>query len=129
MQEKIVHPNVEAIAFDDYASSALVVKDCIHNGVKYEFYGVQWYEIRACARQDLLMRIDNFERSPCPPVPISDVIAVHVPERNAVVLKGLKSGPHDYDFSYQQWDVICRVSSNELYGRLKSHVRSRKQTH
>lgn len=121
MSSKKIHPVIDAVAFEDYARNALFVQDDCVDGVRYEFDGKQWAEISKSARQDLMMRIDNFERSPAPPLPITDAIAIHVKERNAVVVKGLASPPREYDFSYQQWDVICRASSNELYQRLSEH--------
>ncbi|WP_090393369.1 hypothetical protein [Enterobacter sp. NFIX58] len=121
MSNKKIHPVIDAVAFEDYARNALVVQDDCVDGVRHEFDGRQWAEISKSARQDLLMRVDNFERSPTPPLPVTDAIAIHVKERNAVVVKGLACQPDEYDFSYQQWDVICRVSSNELYRRLSEH--------
>ncbi|HFS7474889.1 TPA: hypothetical protein ACH1PF_002466 [Enterobacter cloacae] len=127
MSSKKIHPVIDTVAFEDYACNALVVQDVCKGGVRYEFDGRQWAEISKSARQDLMMRIDNFERSPTPPLPITDAIAIHVKERNAVVVKGLASPPGEYDFSYQQWDVICRASSNELYQRLSEHRMRRAQ--
>ena len=121
MSNKKFHPSIDAMAFNDHDRAVLVVKDCCNDGVRYEFDGMQWSEISKSSKQDLMMRIDNFERSINPPMPITDAIAIHVKERNAVVVKGLRCEPDEYDFSYQQWDVICRLSSSELYRRLSDH--------
>lgn len=131
MSSKKIHPVIDTVAFEDCVCNALVVQDVCKDGVRYEFDERQWAEISKSARQDLMMRIDNFERSPTPPMPITDAIAIHVKERNAVVVKGLACQPDEYDFSYQQWDVICRVSSSELYQSLSEHRmrRAKNQNH
>lgn len=127
MSSKKIHPVIDAVAFEDYACNALVVQDNCKDGVRYEFDRGQWAEISKSAMQDLLMRVDNFERSPTPHPPITEAIAIHIKERNAVVVNGLTCQPGEYDFSYQQWDVICRVSSNELHQRLSEHRMRRAQ--
>lgn len=127
MSEKLTYPDIEAFAeMDDYGN-VFVVKDRGDSGKRYTFDYKQCRELFLAAKQDLLMRIDNFERSPVPPPIITQAVVIHAPERNAVSVSNLNSEPSAYDFSAPQWRVICMAVSAELVRTLDRHTEQRKQ--
>lgn len=127
MSDKPIYPDIEAIAEHDYCNNVFVVKDKLASGQKHTFTHLQYNEVGKAAVQDLLMRIDNFERSPTPPLPVTQAHVIHVRERNAVSVFNLDCTPSSYDFSAPQWRAICMVAAYRLVERLDHLTELRKQ--
>lgn len=127
MSDKPIYPDIAAVAEHDHCSNLYVVKDMMANGRKFTFNSGQYRELGRAAVQDLLMRIDNFERSPTPPLPVTQAHVIHVRERNAVSVFNLGCTPSSYDFSAPQWRAICMVFGYRLVARLDHLIELRKQ--
>jgi len=126
LNNKPIYPDIAAIAYHDDLSNLFVVKDSMRNGTEYSFGSRQWQELRLAAIQDLLFRIDNFERSPTPPALITKAHVIHVRERNAVSVINLEGFLETCEFSAPQWRAICMAADSRLLDRLDDHVQGRK---
>lgn len=125
MNNKPIYPDIAAIAYHDDLSNQFVVKDSMRNGTEYSFGSRQWQELRLAAIQDLLFRVDNFERSPTPPAPITKANVIHIRERNAVSVTNLESVLETCEFSAPQWRAICMAADSRLLNRLDDHAQRR----
>ncbi|WP_035886393.1 hypothetical protein [Kosakonia radicincitans] len=107
--------------FHDFDSNITVLKQ---GEFRQEFTGEQWLELRKAAEQDVLFRIDNFERSPVPPGLLTQAYVFHSQE--SVSVHSLTVEPSRYDFSSLQWRTICMAVCSELVERLDRHIEYRR---